>query len=616
LVFLFSVNILLSSTFILYENKWYIYLIFLALASIVNSSSVLLILGSKIIKGTTINYRKKPKNYMYLIPCYNESMSELKNSIDSLVDQSIVVGDKRCIVIVCDGRVVGQGNEMSTDNILLQILNCDTSTSDEFIYMTWDNSINKVSMHQGFYTFNNTTIPFILLIKHRNVGKRDSLVLVRKLIYCYNNKITIDDNISKYFLIEMNETLSTIYNNNTIPGMRQVVSQREGHERDNVLTQVSKQNENSNMNSSLLHNSTHNTIEYIIGVDADTIFDYYCSNELIKQIDSNPTIHGAVGFVDIVGTINNYSIFKLYQYSEYVFAQCLKRRAQSLFTKKVSCLSGCVQILRVSEETCGNKILEKLNYLPQEEESIFNHIRSYASEDRNHVCLFLSMYPNVKTTQTLSAIAYTSVPLSFNVFFSQRRRWSLGANSNDMMLVYLPGINIFERIAAFINVFTFCIQPFIFIATIFFLINIITNPTYLMLLLAIIILIPAIYTVMIPIFIKPMQFRNAMYFYFSYLVFISMNSIVNLSIYFNSIVNMDIIKWGKTRTVVNNGIVEPIYSHDIKKNKMKISYYDTSIDNMSIDNYIMCDDTMNEGKSIDSKSIDGKSIDGKNIYIV
>ena len=100
------------------------------------------------------------------------------------------------------------------------------------------------------------------------------------------------------------------------------------------------------------------------------------------------------------------------------------------------------------------------------------------------------MYPYVKSTQTLKAVAYTNVPTSMNVFLSQRRRWTLGATTNDMLLVQLPNINPFERIAAFVNVLIFCLTPFVFIATLMFLKAIITAPSMLMLYLSIIIFIP------------------------------------------------------------------------------------------------------------------------------
>ena len=247
--------------------------------------------------------------------------------------------------------------------------------------------------------------------------------------------------------------------------------------------------------------------------------------------------------------MNMLSPFTMYQYGEYTFAQCLRRYAQSHITKKVNCLSGCNQILRVAEETCGDSILAAFNRLPGEDENIFNHIRSYASEDRNHVCLMLSMYPYVKTIQNIKAICYTRVPSSIRVFLSQRRRWNLGANCNDLMLLYLPGINILERISALVNVTTFSISPFILTATVFFIRAILNGPSELMLYLSIIMIIPGIYSLMIPIVIKPLPIRGALYYYMCLIMYFVLGLPVNLVTYIYALIHMDVIKWGKTRSL-------------------------------------------------------------------
>jgi chitin synthase len=290
-------------------------------------------------------------------------------------------------------------------------------------------------------------------------------------------------------------------------------------------------------------------IDYIIGIDADTVFDYNCTYELIQSMEVDKDIHGCVGFVDICPKMNYSSIFLLYQYAEYVFAQCLRRQTQSNITHKVNCLSGCNQILRISEETCGEKILKIFNYLPKKDEHILRHIRSYASEDRNHVCNMLSLYPHVKTVQNLKAVAYTVVPTSVSVFLSQRRRWNLGANSNDLLLVYLPGINLFERILAFTNVFTFIISPFIYVATVYFILAIIFSPSLLMLYLSIILFIPLCYSLIVPIIIKPLTLKGALYYYLSYVVFVALSGLVSLITFLNAVLKMDVIKWGKTRAL-------------------------------------------------------------------
>ena len=577
---LLSVNIILSTTCIIYEDKWYVYLFLLALASIINAFSCISIImkytffsltsssssssssSSKYLNNNELstiilkNNRIKPLNYLYIIPCYNETEEELSDTIHSLILQRYVPGDKRSLLIICDGKVKGSGNQETTDKILIKILKINNITSEYYTYTTWDKRQNMITLFKGVIKNENEFVPFILFIKNSNYGKRDSLVLARSCCYKYNLSL------NKYENKNENKNENVIY-----------IAEESAESAESAESQYadveSRELADQHLINIMIHNLGHiyknKKIHYIIGIDADTIFDYNCSYELIKSIEKDEQIHGCVGFVDISPLMNKFSLFVLYQYAEYIFAQCLRRYTQSNITNKVSCLSGCVQILRVSEETCGEKILSIFNYLPKEEEHILKHIRSYASEDRNHVCHMLSLYPEIKTIQNVNAISYTKVPTSIKVFISQRRRWCLGANSNDMLLVYLPGINFFERISAFVNVLTFSISPFVFIATALFIKSIIENPTMLMLYLSIVIIIPFSYAIfIIPIFIKRFSVNETLYFYLSYLFFNLFGSIVNLFIYFYSLMCMDVIKWGKTRTIINNDqILNKETDHDV-----------------------------------------------------
>jgi chitin synthase len=505
---LFILNTILSTTFIYYKNRWYVYLVLLASSTLLYSIYSLLIIYNKTCSNNN-NYNnnnnnydiireQKGLNYVYLVPCYNEGYYELINTFISILYQRKSPKDNRTLIVVCDGIVTGKGNDKATNNILLEIFN-NKQTPILYDYRTKEGISNTCYIFNGLFFDLN----YILIIKKTNSGKRDSLVLVRQMLYNYN-KLIIDP-----------------------------------------LTHI------------LL--KTYEKIDYIIGVDADTVLDYNCSYELLKTIESDKSIHGCVGYVDINYNKNKTSLFKLYQYAEYMFAQCLKRQAQSHITHKVNCLSGCNQILRISEETCGSEIMEKFNYCPTYKDNIFTHIRSIASEDRNHVTLLLSMYPYVKTVQNLNAIAYTNVPTTLKVFLSQRRRWSLGANTNDLLLITLPNIKILEKISSFINVTIFTCTPFILIATAFFIKALIIGPSMLMLYLSIIMIIPFSYGLLIPLFIKQMNFRNTIYFYLSYIFFLTSGSIVNLIIYFYSLLGMDTIKWGKTRE-----IIEIEYTYDIE----------------------------------------------------
>jgi chitin synthase len=494
-----AINAILISTSLIYSDKWYAFIVFLAFASLINAVSVVLILLFKIFKRVVTPQRETMKRYIYVIPCYNENHKELTLMFNSLVNQQVRVDDLRSFLIVCDGCVTGRGNESSTDRILLNILN-NGSNPILVAYTTWDGKTNQLELYLGTYK----DIPYILIIKRINYGKRDSLVLARQLCLKYNQFTDLTNNTDELYANTASYFDEIYYND---------------------------------------------AIDYIIGIDADTIFDYNCTYELIRAIDNaDDATKGCVGYVDILPSCRPWSLMVLYQYAEYHVAQSLRRYTQSNITGKVSCLSGCVQLLKICKETCGSEILEKFNYLPKEGDNIFNHIRSFASEDRNHVCLMLSMYPYVKTIQSTTAIAYTEVPTTLSVFMSQRRRWSLGATTNDMLLAYLPGINIFERVSAIVNCVNYVLVPFICVSTVVLIKTFIVAPTYLMLMLSIIIFIPIGYNLLIPIF-NNFIFSQSMYFYLSYCAYILFAVPVNVAIFLNAIFNMDIIKWGKTRAV-------------------------------------------------------------------
>jgi hypothetical protein len=65
-------------------------------------------------------------------------------------------------------------------------------------------------------------------------------------------------------------------------------------------------------------------------------------------------------------------------------------------------------------------------------------------------------------------------------------------------------------------------------------------------------IIPLSFGLLIPIFIKRMYFKDAMYFYLSYIFFLTFGFTVTLCQYIYSLFSMDTISWGKTRSIINN----------------------------------------------------------------
>lgn len=507
-----GLNAVLITTSILYSHYWYIFLVPLSLSTTFNCLSVFLIL---IFSIKNLIFKKNDeddesyvnKSFAYLIPCYNETKEELNNTIESLKKQIKIENNKKMMIIVCDGRVNGSGSNLSTDEILKVILMDNITDTIYFknAYKTWTGDYNSVEVLCGYID----DIPFICFIKDDNVGKRDGLVMIRSMLYNYNNNLN-----NESFSNEFDEYVKNYFND-----------------------------------------SSFEKFDYIVGTDADTVFHPLCTYKLLKSIDNDENTHGVVGFVHVSSSVPRWSLWSIYQFTEYIIAQCLRRVQQSIVTNKVSCLSGCVQILRVSKETCGSKILSEFNKLPKEDDNVWKHILSFASEDRNHVCLMLHMYPYVKTRQCLDAYAYTIVPTSLQVFRSQRRRWSLGATSNDIILTFKSGINLCERIGAIFNVITYSLSLFIFVATILFYYSIIVHPNILMLYMSIVIFVPMLYEICI-IFWFPFESKiDIIRFFIGLIFYVFFGAIINLFISIYSLLNVDCFKWGKTRAL-NEVVVE------------------------------------------------------------
>jgi len=543
------------------------------------------------------------KKFIYVLPCYNETEIELNNTINSILDQSKVKSYKKLLVVICDGKIKSEsGNGLRTDKILTNVIfkeYIEESLYFDDAYKTWVYDIDNKNVENGenrendennkYNKFNSLEVhtgeikglKFLLIVKSVNLGKRDSLTLIRRLCHYYNNLVTNEEKDLQlniylhYFSYEFLIFIERSFCDNFIKSHYKIYS-----ENNSLLSKQShsfSSKDSPNETPKYLSFTTSSEfneipISYIIGTDADTILDTNCSYELLSSIikeedkennkkleNINSKVIGIVGFVDIVKSWNPLVV---YQYCEYLYAQCLKRRAQSLITNKVSCLSGCVQLIKICKETCGNKILDAFNRLPNEEENIFNHIRSYASEDRNHICIMFNIHPYVKTLQNIKAISYTNVPDTLMKFIRQRKRWCAGASCNDMLLVCNKQHNKWERIQSFINVLIFSLTIFVFVATINFIISIVTNPSIIMLQIATIMMLPALYSLSIPIVIynDGITFRNKIfnifYYFCGFIIYYVFGSILNLFVYVYTLYYLDDLNWNsiKINSIVDKNI--------------------------------------------------------------
>jgi len=341
----------------------------------------------------------------------------------------------------------------------------------------------------------------------------------------------------------------------------------------------------------------------------------YYENETLESNfnGETKTLVGVVGMVDI----NNTTLTNLlvsYQYYEYLLAQLQKRRCQSIITNKVNCLSGCNQLIRVCNETCGNTILDDFNRKPRPDENIFNQILSYASEDRNHICLMFKHYPWVRTVQSIDAISYTNVPNNFKSLLRQRKRWCLGAFSNDLLLITNKHHHLWERINASVNVLVFTLCPFIIVVTVEFMFSIINHPTFLMLQLASIMLVPIIYGALIPILIyKHITTIHKIYYYLGMFSFYSWGILLNLVIFIFSIWNIDDFQWNNQQIKNSTSGTPNTTELNSKHTTMILDTINTSPRHTHFNTYLKTYDgnDNNNNAMVDNSSVDNIRMDNE-----
>jgi chitin synthase len=151
------------------------------------------------------------------IPCYTEGEDSLRRTIDSLA--ALNYDDKRKLLfIICDGNIIGSGNDRTTPRIVLDILGVDPKLDPEPLLFKsvgeGSKQLNYGKVYSGLYEFEGHVVPYVLVslptkslvnVYHRymvvvkvgkpterskpgNRGKRDSQILLLH----YLNRVHFD----------------------------------------------------------------------------------------------------------------------------------------------------------------------------------------------------------------------------------------------------------------------------------------------------------------------------------------------------------------------------------------------------------------------------------------
>jgi chitin synthase len=166
------------------------------------------------------------------VPAYTEGEESLRKALDSLT--ALQYDNKRKLIcVICDGMIVGSGNDRPTPKIVLDILGVDPKIDPPALafHSVGESSdqLNYGKVYSGLYEYEGNVVPYIVIVKvgkeseqskskPGNRGKRDSQVLLMsflnrvhhrspmnplelEMFHQINNIIGVDPELYEYLLM-------------------------------------------------------------------------------------------------------------------------------------------------------------------------------------------------------------------------------------------------------------------------------------------------------------------------------------------------------------------------------------------------------------------------------
>lgn len=152
------------------------------------------IIGFKFLAALHFGSPRAPEDHdrfvICQVPCYTEGEESLRRTIDSLA--KLRYDDKRKLLfVICDGMIVGSGNDRPTPRIALDILGADPNQDPEPLsFLSLGEGAKQHNMGKvwsGLYECEGHVVPYIVLAKvgkptersrPGNRGKRDSQMVL------------------------------------------------------------------------------------------------------------------------------------------------------------------------------------------------------------------------------------------------------------------------------------------------------------------------------------------------------------------------------------------------------------------------------------------------------
>ncbi|KAG0357221.1 chitin synthase-domain-containing protein [Gamsiella multidivaricata] len=355
---------------------------------------------------------------MALVTCYSEGIDGLRTTLDSIATTDYPNSHK-LIVVICDGMIIGAGNNMSTPEICLSMMQDDLVPRDDVIAHSYvaiadgTKRHNMAKVYAGFYKYDDETVPdkklqkrvpMCLIVKvggpteqnlpkPGNRGKRDSQIILMGFL----QHVMFDERMTSFEY----ELFNTIWR----------------------VTGVAP-----------------DRYEIVLMVDADTKVYPDSLSRMIAAMAHDHEIMGLCGETKIANKTDSW--VTMIQVFEYYISHHMSKAFESMFGG-VTCLPGCFCMYRIKAPKGPNgywvPILANPDIVEHYSENVVDTLHKknllLLGEDRYLSTLMLRTFPKRKMMFVPQAICKTVVPDTFKILLSQRRRWINSTIHNLMELV-------------------------------------------------------------------------------------------------------------------------------------------------------------------------------------
>ncbi|KAI4262961.1 MAG: hypothetical protein L6R42_001868 [Xanthoria sp. 1 TBL-2021] len=450
------------------------------------------------------------------VPAYTEGEDQLRKGLDSLT--ALQYDNKRKLIcVVCDGMIVGGGNDRPTPKIVLDILGVDPKIDPPALPFKaigqGNEQLNYGKVYSGLYEYEGNVVPYVVVVKvgkeseqtkakPGNRGKRDSQILLLSFLNRVHHRSPMSPLELEMF-----------------------------HQINNII------------------GVDPELYEYLLMVDADTSVKEDSLNRLVASCANDAKIAGICGETSLENEERSW--WTMIQVYEYYISHHLAKAFESLFGS-VTCLPGCFSMYRLRTADKGRPLIISdkviLDYQMGNVDTLHKKNLLSLGEDRYLTTLMTKHFPSMSYKFVPDAYASTAAPETWSVLLSQRRRWINSTIHNLFELVKLDDLCGFccfsMRFVVFIDLFGTLILPATCCYLGYLIYRIATHSGQFPLIS--IIMIAAVYGLQAIIFIIRRQWQHVGWM----IIYILAFPIYSFVLPVYSFWNQDNFSWGNTRIVI------------------------------------------------------------------